>query len=144
MCRSSFVLPVTCVMLVHFLCQTPLALEASAKVQVKPLIKTTVSWDSSAITYPTGKPEITGLLIEIAPGAETQWHLHPVPSFAYILEGHLEVTLKDGRRNTLKAGDALVEVINTAHNGRNVGTTPVKLVVFYAGVVGQSLTVKEN
>jgi len=37
----------------------------------------------------------------------------------------------------------LAEVINTLHNGRNLGSTPVKLVVFYAGVVGQKLTVKE-
>jgi hypothetical protein len=29
----------------------------------------------------------------------------------------------------------IAEVIATAHNGRNVGTTPLKLIVFYAGAV---------
>jgi hypothetical protein len=37
----------------------------------------------------------------------------------------------------------LAEVINTWHNGRNMGPDPVKLVVFYAGVAGQPLTRRE-
>ena len=82
------------------------------------------------------------LLIEIAPGGETGWHLHPVPSFGMVLEGELEVSLKDGQRKRLKAGDALAEVVNTAHNGRNIGNAPVKLVVFYAGSKGQPLSQK--
>jgi hypothetical protein len=40
----------------------------------------------------------------------------------------------------LEAGDALAEVVNTTHNGRNVGDVPVRLVVFYAGAAGQGLT----
>jgi quercetin dioxygenase-like cupin family protein len=112
-------------------------------VQVTPLLKTTNSWDDKPIVYPDGKAEITGLLVEIAPGAETGWHLHPVPSFGMVLEGTLEVTLKDGRVNHLQAGDALAEVVNTPHNGRNVGNIPVKLVVFYAGTVEKALSIKE-
>ena len=119
-----------------------LALDKSAAVKVTQLLKTTNSWDGKPIVYPDGKAEITGLLVEIAPGAETGWHLHPVPSFGMVLEGTLEVTLKGGRVKQLQAGDVLAEVVNTSHNGRNVGNIPVKLVVFYAGAVGQSLTIK--
>ena len=89
---------------------------------------------------PRGQAEITGLVIEIAPGAETGWHTHPVPSFALILEGTLEVQLKDGRNKQLRAGEAIAEVIGTPHNGKVIGDIPVKLIVFYAGSVGQSLT----
>ena len=42
----------------------------------------------------------------------------------------------------MKTGDALAEVVNTAHNGRNVGTEAVKLVVFYAGSKDQPLSQK--
>ena len=119
-----------------------LALDKSAAVKVTQLLKTTNSWDGKPIVYPDGKAEITGLLVEIAPGAETGWHLHPVPSFGMVLEGTLEATLKGGRVKQLQAGDVLAEVVNTSHNGRNVGNIPVKLVVFYAGAVGQSLTIK--
>ncbi len=119
------------------------ALDQSVAVKVTELLKATNSWDDKPIVYPDGKAEITGLLVEIAPGAETGWHLHPIPSFGMVLEGTLEVTLKDGRVKALQAGDALAEVVNTTHNGHNIGNVPVKLVVFYAGTFGQNLTIKE-
>lgn len=119
------------------------ALERSASVKTTTLMKTSSSWDGTPIAYPSGQAEITGLLVEIAPGGETGWHQHPVPSFGMLLEGELEVRLKDGSVKRLKSGDTLAEVVNTLHNGRNVGTTPLKLVVFYTGTVSQPLSVKE-
>ncbi len=120
------------------------SLEQVASVKVSTVLKAENSWDGKPIVYPEGKPEMTGMLIEIAPGGETGWHLHPVPSFAIVLEGELEVQLKNGVVKRLKSGEALSEVVNTLHNGRNVGSVPVKLVVFYAGAVGQKLSAKEN
>ncbi|WP_020166930.1 MULTISPECIES: cupin domain-containing protein [Methylotenera] len=123
---------------------TALALEASKSITVTPLLKTTTSWNGVPIAYPNGQAEITGMLVEIAVGGETGWHLHAVPSFGMMLEGSLEVSLKDGSTKILHAGDALVEVVNTLHNGRNIGNTPVKIVVFYAGVTGSQLTEKSQ
>lgn len=120
------------------------ALDPAPGVRVTPLLKETSSWDGKPIVYPQGQAEVTSLLIEIAPGAETGVHSHPVPSFAYLMEGTLEVTADDGRVKRLHAGDALAEVVNRPHNGRNVGTTPVRIVVFYMGAVGTSLTVKQE
>lgn len=117
------------------------AIEPSATVKVTQLLKTTKSWNGVPIKYPEGQAEITGLLVEIAPGGETKWHEHPVPSFGMVLEGTLEVSLTDGRKKLIKPGEAVAEVIATAHNGRNVGTTPLKLLVFYAGAVDKQLTV---
>ncbi len=138
-------LVVKTVVLVFLLCAPPAAsaLETTATVKVTQFLKTTTSWSGVPITYPTGKPEVTGLIVEIAPGGETGWHEHPTASFAYVLEGNLEVSLKNGTVKKLQAGDALPEVVNTQHNGRNVGKTPVKLIVFYAGAVGQALTAKK-
>jgi quercetin dioxygenase-like cupin family protein len=120
------------------------SLENTAPAQVSTILKTATSWDGKPIEYPPGEAEITGLIIEIPPGGETGWHQHPVPSFGMILEGELEVGLKDGSTKRLKAGEALAEVRNTLHNGRNVGSGTLKLVVFYTGAVGQKLTIKEN
>jgi quercetin dioxygenase-like cupin family protein len=117
------------------------AIEPSASVRVTPLLKTTQTWNGAPINYPEGQAEISALMIEIAPGGETNWHEHPVPSFGMLLEGTLEISLPDGKKKLMKAGEALAEVIATAHNGRNVGTTPAKLIVFYAGAVGKQLTV---
>ncbi len=62
----------------------------------------------------------------------------PVPSFGVVLQGQLEIRLKNGKKNVVKAGDALAEVVNTAHSGKNIGTEPVQLLIFYAGAVGQA------
>ena len=120
------------------------ALDPSPTVSAKTILKTETSWDGREIQYPSGKPQVTAMVIEIAPGGETGWHLHQVASFAYVLDGELQVRLKDGRTNTLKAGDALAEVVDMLHNGRNLGAVPVRLVVFYVGAVDQRLTKKEG
>ena len=119
---------------------TGYGVEPSAAIKVQTLMRTSTTWAGQPIRYPDGPAEVTGLLIEIAPGAETGWHAHPVPSFAMVLEGTLTVRLKDGRKRTLRAGEAVAEVVDTLHNGRNAGEVPVKLVVFYTGAVAQPLT----
>jgi len=35
-------------------------------------------------------------------------------------------------------------VVNRPHNGRNVGSAPAKLIVFYAGAGGTPLSVEEK
>lgn len=118
------------------------SLEPSAAVKVQPVLNTNFSWDGKPIEYPSGKAEVVGMMVEIAPGGETGWHLHPIPSFAMVLEGELELQLKSGLVKRLKAGEALAEVVNTVHNGRNVGCVPVRLVVFYIGLEGEQQTVR--
>lgn len=123
---------------------TPPAPSAMPAIQSKILMRTQTSWDGKPLQFKPGTAEMSALYIEIAPGQQTGWHQHPVPNFAYLLEGELEVSLKDGRTNHVKAGEALAEVVNVMHNGRNPSsTTPVKLVVFYLGALGIPLTIAE-
>ena len=117
-----------------------LAVEQNSAVKVTSLLKTTSGWDGKQIVYPDGQAEMTALLVEIAPGESTGWHQHPVPSFGFLLEGTLEITLTDGRVKRMEAGEALSEVTDTMHIGRAVSKTPVKIVVFYAGAIGKALT----
>ena len=118
-----------------------LAVDQSSAVKVTSLLKTTSGWDGKQIVYPEGQPEMTALLVEIAPGESTGWHQHPVPSFGFLLEGTLEITLMDGRVKRMEPGEALSEVTDTMHIGRAVSKTPVKIVVFYAGAIGKALTI---
>ena len=115
---------------------------ASPAITVTPLFKTTTSWDGTPLHYPEGQAEITAQEVTLAPGAETGWHLHPAPAFGLILDGEWTVMLKDGRTKVLRRGDGIAEVVDTLHNGRNSGTVPARLLVFYAGVVGQTLSQK--
>jgi len=116
------------------------AIDGNADVSVTQVLKTSHTWSGAQIKYPLGSAEITCLIIEIAPGGETGWHEHPVPSFALVLEGVIEVRLANGAKKRISAGEALAEVIDTQHSGRNIGGVPLKLAVFYTGVVGLGLS----
>lgn len=118
------------------------AVEANAQVKAAVVLKTQTSWDGKPLVYPQGTAELTAMTVEIAPGGETGWHKHPMPSFGVILEGELRVALKNGQAKKVHAGEVLAEVVDTFHNGRNLGTVPVKLVVFYTGTVAQPTTIK--
>jgi quercetin dioxygenase-like cupin family protein len=122
----------------------PLAASASDEstaLKVTPLLKTTTSWDGKPIVYPKGPGEVTALIVEIEPKAETGWHEHPVPVFGYIMEGELELRLAAGKVKILHQGDAISESVGVLHNGRNIGDEPVKILVFYMGEVGSKLSI---
>ena len=128
-----------------FLLATPvLAGDYDSGVAVKLLKKTTVTGNGQKIVYPqTDRAEVTALTVELAPGAETGWHKHPVPVYAYVLSGRLSVELADGTQLSYGAGEAAIEVVDTLHNGRNTGREPVRLVVFYLGAEGTANVIKK-
>ena len=112
---------------------------------VRQLTKTTRSWDGERLpAYPAGQPEVTILQIEIPPGARLEPHVHPVINAGILTKGALTVVTSDGRTLQLKAGDPIVEVVNTRHYGFNPGAEPAEIVVFYAGEQGKPVTVKER
>lgn len=98
------------------------------------ITKTGRTSNGAPIRYPDfAQPEISALEVTIAGGAETGWHKHAVPVYAYVLSGTLRVDIEGGQSQTFKPGDAIIEVVNTWHNGRNIGCEPVRLAVFYLG-----------
>ena len=50
-----------------------------------------------------------------------------------MVEGTFQVQTGDGRLQQFNAGQAFIEVVNTLHQGTNVGNVPAKLVIFYTG-----------
>ena len=105
------------------------------------LAKGSHSWDGSALpAYPTGRPEVTVGKIVIAPGATLPFHQHPFINAGVVLSGNLTVITEHEKTLQLKAGDALIEVVNTWHYGKNAGDTPVEIIVFYAGLEGVPVT----
>lgn len=112
---------------------------------VKELVKTPRSWDGKYLpAYPQGQPEITILRITIPPGVRLQTHRHPVINAGVLIRGQLTVVTVDGKTLHMKAGDPIVEVVNTLHYGVNQGDIPAEIVVFYAGIVGAQITVIEK
>ena len=113
------------------------------EIRITPLLRTTTTASGQPIAYPqVAQPEVISVLVEIPPGAETGWHRHPVPCYAYILSGSLSVEIEGGKTNVLTAGQALAETVQTLHNGKNKGTEPVKLVMFVTGEKGAPFTIR--
>jgi quercetin dioxygenase-like cupin family protein len=126
----TYLIPAIVFLLTH---TTALSSEFNDRIQSQENLSTTKTWDGTPIHYPSGTSKVTGAIHTIPPGVETGWHLHPVPCFAFVLEGELVIELKDGRTKNLKAGDTLAEVIGTLHNGKNTGKVPLKIAIFYIG-----------
>ena len=115
-----------------------------AKIEVAQLVKTTKSWNGTDLPkYPLGKPEVTILRIKIPVGAKLPVHEHPVINAGVLLSGQLTVKTENGKVLHLKAGDPIVEVVDTWHYGVNDGGAPAEIIVFYAGVVGDKITIKK-
>jgi len=127
--------------LISSLTASVLAQEAN-KITKDVLTKTSSSWDGSALpNYPEGTPEVTILRFVIPPKSELPMHKHPVINAGIILTGELTVVTEDNKSIHLKAGDTLVELVNKWHHGKNEGTEPVEIIVFYAGIKDTPITI---
>ena len=74
-------------------------------------------------------PELPGkeaVMLEVSypPGAKDMAHRHDAHAFVYVLEGTIQMQLKDGPLVTLKAGETFYEGPNDVHVvGRNASDT---------------------
>lgn len=113
----------------------------SAAVTAETLAQSTRSWNGAALPdYPATTPQISVLRIEVPPGAQLPLHRHPVINAGYVISGELTVITEQNETLHLKAGEAVVEVVNQWHRGRNEGSVPAVVVVFYAGGPGVPLS----
>jgi quercetin dioxygenase-like cupin family protein len=96
--------------------------------------KSTASWDGVPLpAYEKGKPEITILCITIPPQTVLALHEHKVINAGVLISGELTVVTSEGRILHLKAGEGIIEVVNTVHYGKNEGQIPAQIIGFYAG-----------
>lgn len=124
-----------------FLLVAPVATQV--KFSARPILQAGATIGGTPIAYPkTDSAEVTALILEIGPGGETGRHMHPYPTFVYVLEGMLDIELDDGAVHHYKAGDSFLEVVNTWHNGKNRGTVQTRTLVVFAGVRGKSYLVR--
>jgi quercetin dioxygenase-like cupin family protein len=115
---------------------------APAPVVVTPVTKTSVTSTGQPITLPQKDVEVAASIFDIAPGATLPVHKHPFPRYAYVLAGTLKVTNADtGKSDIFKAGDFIVEMIDQWHQGSNIGSDPVKLLVIDQIEAGAQATV---
>lgn len=111
-------------------------------VVVTPLMSTTETASGEPIVLPQKDAQVVVSMFEIAAGASLPAHKHPFPRYAYVLAGTLQVTnLETGKVDTYKTGDFIVEMVGRWHQGANVGSDPVRLLVIDQVEKGQQNTI---
>lgn len=70
----------------------------------------------------------------IEPGAAEGMHTHhderPLEELYIVVDGEAEVTV-DGEVSTLVTGDAFLAKVRAEHNVKNIGTTPLRMIVVW-------------
>ncbi len=125
----------------------PVALQAREPkpVTVEVVAKSRESWNGRVLPhYGKGSPEITILRIVVPPSVRLPEHKHPVINAGVLLKGQLTVVTDEGEVLQLRAGEPIVEVVETWHYGENRGEEPAELIMFYAGNKGVPLSVEKN
>ncbi|RWM83759.1 MAG: cupin domain-containing protein [Mesorhizobium sp.] len=103
-----------------------------------PVLETSTTHGGQKIAYPTTKnAKITSLLVELGPGQETGRHKETVPTYVYVLEGKLVIEIEGGGTHEYQAGQAFVEDLDTWHNAKNAGQTPMRLLAVFLGEEGK-------
>ena len=105
-----------------------------------PLLATSKTVMDEPIIYPSGVAKFINGIVTLDPGDETGWHTHGVPLTGLMLEGALTVDYGDRGSRTFHQGESIAEAINVPHNGKNLGTSPVRLFVVYASAEGVPTT----
>ncbi len=132
-----------CLILVTLFTSLVSAEQTETSIVSDTLIKSTHSWDGSQLpSYPEGQPEVTILRITIPVGAKLPLHQHPYINAGVLIKGELTALTKKGEKLIMIAGEPIVEVVNKWHFGTNSGNVPAEIIVFYAGIKGEPITVK--
>jgi quercetin dioxygenase-like cupin family protein len=84
----------------------------------------------------TPNPEVSSMILSLAPGGKTDWMTHPVPGYIYILEGQLTVEFEDGSRLTFKTGQAFMQARAKWHRGLNEGDRTMRFLAVFFGEKG--------
>ncbi len=99
------------------------------KVDIQPILRTNTTITGQPIVVPQN-PDLLVSVATFPPGARLPEHKHPGPHYVYVLEGVLTVIdTETDKTFAVKAGDFVVEMVDTWHYGINNGTVPVKLLV---------------
>ncbi|GAB1583169.1 MULTISPECIES: cupin domain-containing protein [Phyllobacteriaceae] len=99
-------------------------------VIITPILETDRTTSGQIISLPQGNVQVIVSKYEIAPGAELPIHKHSYPRYGYVLAGMLRVSNQDtGKSRVFKTGEFIVEAIDQWHQGTNIGSTPLELLV---------------
>jgi quercetin dioxygenase-like cupin family protein len=115
----------------------------ATEVKIIELERTSQSWDGAQLPdYPVGKPELIVRRYVFPRGSKLGWHHHPVINYGILQQGELTIIGIDGTEKTVRAGEAVVEMVGTIHHGENRGDKTVVLDMCYVSQEGTPIAVQ--
>ena len=106
------------------------------------LARSSSDWGGTALpAYGSGQPEVTVARVTIPVGQALPLHEHPYMTAGVVLKGVIEVRTDTGKTHVARAGDAVIEMVNQPHGGANIGDEEAVILVVYAGIKDQPITV---
>jgi quercetin dioxygenase-like cupin family protein len=106
------------------------------------LARSSSDWGGGTLpAYAGGQPEVTVARVTIPVGQALPLHEHPYMTAGVVLKGVIEVRTETGRTHVARAGDAVIELVNQPHGGANIGDEEAVILVVYAGIKDQPITV---
>ena len=109
------------------------------------LQKSQASWNNTPIKkMELEDPEVTVVRIQIPKGEKLPLHRHPILNVGYLTKGELTVRTEKDEVLVLKAGDPIIEVIDTWHYGESTGDEDAEIVVVYVGNKGDTFTEQQT
>ena len=119
--------------------------DGATEVKVLELKRTSQSWDGAELPdYPVGRPELVVKRYVFPRGSKLGWHHHPVMNFGIVQQGELTIIGLDGKEKTVRAGEAVVEMVGAIHHGENRGDKTVVLDMQYVSQPGTPLAVQHS
>lgn len=97
------------------------------------ILETTQTVIGQDIVYPLGDAKITSKIVTIPVGAETGYHMHQYPLYAYVIKGDIQVDYDRFESHIYTTDDSFIEAVNHMHNGKNIGDIPAKVLVVVIG-----------
>jgi quercetin dioxygenase-like cupin family protein len=88
------------------------------------------------IAYPSGTPMVHAVIVPLAPGGQSVWHIHQTPLFGFILEGELTVDYGSKGTRVYRAGEAVLEAIDWPHQASNRGSVLTRVLAVNIGLEG--------
>jgi quercetin dioxygenase-like cupin family protein len=79
---------------------------------------------------------VNAIVVPLAPGGQSAWHIHQTPVFGFILEGELTIDYGSTGTRIYRAGEAMLEVIDWPHQASNRGTVLTRVLAVNIGVEG--------
>ena len=115
--------------------------ETSSEIKVEKLAESSLSWNGDSLPhYPLGQPKVTILKVSLPPKQQLEMHEHLVINAGVLIKGEVTVISEKGDSLRLKAGDPIIEMVNTFHYGINEGDEVAEIIVVYAGDVDTPIT----